>query len=193
MARKTPEPPQIGLRILNVRKRKYLTLEQLAEKSGISRSMLSQIERGAANPTFATLWSLTQALDIDIATLTGAGEPSRPEPVIEKMGASFTPAIRSPDGKCALKILGPLNSAALIEWYDLRIEPAGILHSAPHAPGTTEHLTVLEGNVCVSSGQTQAVASAGETLRYPADLEHEIANTEKGPVHALLVVILEKA
>src|SRR5258708_11427465 len=48
--RKTREPPQIGARILNLRKRRHLTLEQVAEKSGISRSMLSQIERGAANP-----------------------------------------------------------------------------------------------------------------------------------------------
>jgi transcriptional regulator with XRE-family HTH domain len=191
--RKALEPPQIGIRILHLRKRKHLTLEQLAKKSGISRSMLSQIERGAANPTFATLWSLTRALDIDFAMLTGAGEPPRPEPVIEKMGASFTPSISSPDGKCTLQILGPLNSASLIEWYDLRIEPGAVLHSAPHAPGAIEHLTLTEGDVRVRSGVTEAIASTGETLRYPADLEHEIANTGSGSVHAFLVVILQKA
>jgi transcriptional regulator with XRE-family HTH domain len=191
--KKPIEPPQIGVRILHLRKRMNLTLENLAERSGISRSMLSQIERGAANPTFATLWSLTHALETDIGTLTGAGEAPKPQPVIERMGASFTPSITSPDGKCTLRILGPLNSASLIEWYDLKIEPGGVLHSAPHAPGTTEHLTLIAGNVSVRSGAADAVASTGETLRYPADHEHEIANNGKGPVHAILVVVLQKA
>ena len=192
MPTKSREPPQIGIRILQLRKSKHLTLEQLAEKSGISRSMLSQIERGAANPTFATLWSLTEALDIDIGILTGAGEPRRPEPVIEKMELNFTPSIRSPDSKCTLRILGPLNSASLIEWYELTIEPTGVLQSAPHAARTMEHLTIVQGSVHVRSGHTEATAAVGETLRYPADVPHEIANAGTSPVRAFLVVVLEK-
>ena len=54
--------PRIGPAIQKERKLRKLTLEQLSVQSGVSKSMLSQIERGEANPTFAVVWSLTQAL-----------------------------------------------------------------------------------------------------------------------------------
>lgn len=47
--------PNLGPKLQAIRKEKSLTLEQLAERSSVSKSMLSQIERGQANPTFATL------------------------------------------------------------------------------------------------------------------------------------------
>ena len=52
-------PPQIGPVIQKARKARHLTLEQLSRLSGVSRSMLSQIERSETNPTFAVVWSLT--------------------------------------------------------------------------------------------------------------------------------------
>ena len=60
----TSEPPLLGPRLHQLRKRKKLTLDELAVMSGVSRSMLSQIERGQTNPTFATLWNLTRALGV---------------------------------------------------------------------------------------------------------------------------------
>ena len=53
----TFDPPQLGPRLQQIRKKRRLTLDQLAVMSGVSRSMLSQIERGQTNPTFATLWN----------------------------------------------------------------------------------------------------------------------------------------
>ena len=63
------EPPQLGPRLRDQRQARGLTLEGLAQASGVSRSMLSQVERGEANPTFATLWSLTQALGLSLDDL----------------------------------------------------------------------------------------------------------------------------
>ena len=64
--------PDIGKTIKQLRSAKNLTLDQLAESSGVSKSMLSQIERNKTNPTVGTLWSLTEALNIDIGDLLGA-------------------------------------------------------------------------------------------------------------------------
>src|SRR5215510_4211100 len=62
-------PPPIGGKLHLIRKARNLTLSQVEELSGVSKSMLSQIERGKVNPTFATLWHLTQSLGIDIGEL----------------------------------------------------------------------------------------------------------------------------
>ena len=81
--------PPLGPHIQQIRKARRLTLEQLAAASGVSRSMLSQIERGQANPTFATLWNLTRALNIDISALVG-GQATQPDPQIDVIGAHLS-------------------------------------------------------------------------------------------------------
>jgi transcriptional regulator with XRE-family HTH domain len=183
-------PPELGRRLLALRKNRRLTLDRLAAASGVSKSMLSQIERGRVNPTVATLWNLTQALGIDIGELLGtateAGATAGPQ--LEHLPAHATPTIASADGRCALRILNPPREALTVEWYEMTVEPGGALRSEPHAPGTREHLTVLEGKLLVEVAGSGEALSAGETLRYAADRPHAIVNTEEAPARALLVV-----
>ena len=181
------EAPPLGPHIQQIRKRRRLTLEQLATVSGVSRSMLSQIERGQANPTFATLWNLTRALQIDISELVG-GQATRPVPAIDVVGSHFVPEIRSEDGLCTLRILSPAQSAGRTEWYEILLEPKGALQSEPHARGTMEHLTVIEGEIEIISGTTLARAPADGVARYPADVPHTLRNLSPGRTRAFLVV-----
>lgn len=179
--------PQIGPFIKAFRTRQSLTLDKLAEISGVSRSMLSQIERGQANPSLATVWSLASALKIDIADLI-AGQVTDQRPQIELASAAFTPEIRTDDGSCTLRILSPPDHAEQFEWYDLNFRPSGSLESKPHAKGTREHLTVWEGSLQVVSGSEVVEVTAGATARYPGDVAHVIRNTGRGPARALLVM-----
>src|SRR5690349_11830830 len=87
------KPPAIGPRLQAQRKARALTLAELASASGVSRSMLSEIERGNANPTFGTLWHLTRALGLDF---NGLIEGVRGDPrSIERQTGHSTPVIRS--------------------------------------------------------------------------------------------------
>jgi transcriptional regulator with XRE-family HTH domain len=186
------DAPQIGPVIQHERKRRHLTLEQLAALSGVSKSMLSQIERSEANPTFAVLWSLTQALKIDFADLIAAGVVHRQNNPIEVVTVAHTPEIKSPDGAWRLRILSPPALAGRIEWYEVEIAAGGSLQSAPHAPGTYEHLTAQSEGLAVETalGGRQQLAP-GETARYRADVEHEIANEGRDLAKALMVVLYE--
>ena len=56
-------PPKVGGEIQRLRLQHNLTLDQLAAKSGVSKSILSQIERDHSNPTLATIWRITKALE----------------------------------------------------------------------------------------------------------------------------------
>jgi len=151
--------------------------------------MLSQIERNKTNPTVGTLWSLTGALGMEIGELLGSKpKPSKKPPSIATMKAHETPEIQSADGKCILRILGPLELVSHIEWYDIRIEKGGILSSEPHVLGTREHLTVLEGEINIYTADEDKILSKGDTARYNADVQHNIKNTGKSEAHIILIV-----
>jgi XRE family transcriptional regulator, regulator of sulfur utilization len=185
----TPSAPQIGPVLQRQRKSRGLTLEQLASISGVSKSMLSQIERGQANPTFAVLWSLTRALKIEFADLLEGGSVPADAPQIDVVSSSHTPEIKSADGLCRLRILGPPQLAGQTEWYEIEIAPDGHLDSAPHAPGAFEHLTAFTTGFEITSGDATRALKAGETARYPADVPHRIVNRSSKPARGLMVLL----
>lgn len=151
--------------------------------------MLSQIERGEANPTFAVVWSLTQALDIDFSHLIGAGRAAPPVEGIEVTSEAHTPEIGSADRLCRLKILSSPRLAGQTEWYDVSMQPGGRLDSAAHTAGAFEHFTVLAGQFEIVCGESVATVSQGETARYAGDVRHSIANSGGGAARGLLVVL----
>ncbi|MCH9053002.1 MAG: helix-turn-helix transcriptional regulator [Proteobacteria bacterium] len=181
-------PPKVGTMLKRLRSAQNLTLDDLALRSGVSKSMVSQIERNRTNPTFATIWRLTNALGVGVEQVF-RGEDAA-QPVIELLPSHATPSITSADGKCRLRILGPLDLAGKVEWYEFDAEPGAALVSDPHGPGTVEHLTVLEGALEVESGGERAEVAAGNTARYRADENHAIRNTGADAAKALLVVVL---
>lgn len=182
-------PPQIGPVIQKARKARHLTLEQLARLSGVSRSMLSQIERSETNPTFAVVWSLTQALDIEFSDLVSGDAVARKSASIEIVPADHVPLIAPPEGGCRLKILSPPALAGRTEWYFVEIDPGGALVSAPHAHRTREHFTALSDGIAITSGDTTTTLSSGEVARYAADVPHAISNISDTVASGWLVVL----
>lgn len=180
-------PPEIGPRLQACRKERKLTLADLAAMSGVSRSMLSEIERGNANPTYGTLWNLTRALKIDLNSLI-SGTSEQRDDRIDLQPQNLTPTIRSADGTCTLQILSPANMVSIIEWYMLTFEPAGKLISDPHGAGTTEHLHCTEGEIVVRSAGSETLVRAGETARYAADVPHSLSNAGSTVATAFLIV-----
>ena len=73
----------------------------------------------------------------------------------------------------------------------MEIAPGGKLSSAPHAAGTYEHLTAQSEGLSVKTTLGQQSLVLGETARYRADVEHEIANAGREAARALMVVVYE--
>jgi XRE family transcriptional regulator, regulator of sulfur utilization len=156
-------------------------------QAGVSKSMLSQIERGQANPTVAVVWRLATAFGVPLADLLGEDKPA--EPLLASVPAHATPLLASPDGKCELRILGPIDLAGRFEWYLLTVQPGGALDSRAHEPGSREHLTLERGTLEVQAGAESARLRTGETARYAVDVPHRIHNPGKTVAQALLVVV----
>jgi transcriptional regulator with XRE-family HTH domain len=85
-----------------------MSLSELADQSGVAKSIISQIERNETNPTLATIWRLSQALDISIDRFLVQSDD---EPFVEKSTRNDTPILTSDDGRCRLAIIGWIKTA----------------------------------------------------------------------------------
>lgn len=211
-----PQPPQVGSALASLREQQGLSMDELSRRAGVSKSMLSQIERAQANPTVAVVWRLANALGVPLPQLLdGTAGPSLPPPIVT-VARHETPTLRGPDPGCELRILGPIDSAGQMEWYELNLAPGAQLASQAHEPGTREHLSVLDGCLWLQVGEPDARPSAeaqqaparaeaqahgradqgpdvrvqaGETARYAADQAHCLHNRGTTAARALLVVL----
>ncbi|WP_299413937.1 XRE family transcriptional regulator [uncultured Sulfitobacter sp.] len=175
---------QLPNRLKDARRAQGLSLDAVAKLSGVSRSMVSQIERGESSPTIATLWNLTRALQVDFAGLLDSpSEPAR----IETLRSEAVPTINNLGSGCSIRILSPPEEAGRHEVYELLIAKGGQLDSQPHARGAREHLSVFEGTLEVTSAEATTLLNAGDTARYAADTRHAIKAVD-GPARAFLVV-----
>jgi transcriptional regulator with XRE-family HTH domain len=171
-------------RLKEARKSRGLSLDAISNLSGVSRSMVSQIERGESSPTIATLWNLTRALNVDFAGLLDQGNKGDK---IDVLKAVEIPTIDNMGHRCCISILSPPEEAGGHEVYDIRFTAQGSLKSQPHACGAIEHLTVLEGQIRVTSGAATTEVNTGDTARYAADVPHEIAAMD-GNARVFLIV-----
>ncbi len=174
----------LPLRLKEARKSQGLSLDAIANLSGVSRSMVSQIERGESSPTISTLWNLTRALNVDFAGLLDAQDAVDK---IDVLKAADVPTIDNMGHGCRIAILSPPEEAGGHEVYDIAFQTGGSLKSQPHARGAIEQLTVLDGTVMVTSGSAISDLSAGDTARYAADVPHEIS-AKQGTARVFLIV-----
>jgi XRE family transcriptional regulator, regulator of sulfur utilization len=181
---------QLGKTVQRLRKAYNLSLSELAEQSGVAKSIISQIERNETNPTLATIWRLSQALDVSIERVLATGDE---EPFIERSSRADTPILVSDDGKVRLAIIGWIKTVEWLQWYDLVSEPGGVLDSEAHQRGSVECLSVIEGAFEVEIGGVVQRARTGETLRYRCDRPHTVRCAAGGPGRASMVVILKAA
>ncbi len=181
---------QLGKTVQRLRKAYNQSLSELAEQSGVAKSIISQIERNETNPTLATIWRLSQALDVSIERVLAAHED---DPFIETLSRADTPVLVSDDGKVKLAISGWIRTVEWLQWYDVRSEPGGVLESDAHQRGSVECLSVLEGEFEVEVSEVVQRAKAGETLRYRCDRPHSVRCMSDAPARATMVCILKAA
>ncbi len=174
-------------RVKAERAQRSWTLAQLAERSGVSRSMLSQVERGEANPTFAVAYRIAQAFGLSLGALVDEEEHG---PRIEVVRAADRPLDEVDDEK-VVRGLHPLHLERSVECYELRLQAGGDFPSEAHLPGTREFLTVTKGRMRITvAGDTQELA-AGDSAYYPADGTHTITNAGRGEAVGFLVAVYQ--
>src|SRR5215203_2088818 len=148
----------LGARVKQLRSGQGWSLYPLANASGVSRSMLSQIEREEANPTLAVTLRIAQAFGMTLGELLEVPGASSTVSVIRAEDHAFH--YRS-DKFCRVRTLSPLNLEKDVEFYEVQLQPGGALRSSPHFEGTREFMTVQCGQVRVESGADSEILHPG--------------------------------
>ncbi len=160
---------QVAERLRRLRKAAGLSLDDLAERAGVSAAMLSQVETRKTNPTIAVLWKISQGLGVPFSELLG------PE-----VAPSLVRAARLKDARYLYSADKQFRSRPLlanvpghrVELYELRLEPGGVEDSEPHPPGSFEQVVVQEGRLALSVSGERHDLDAGDALFFPADRPH---------------------
>lgn len=176
----------LGARVKQLRAERDWSLEALAAASGVSRSMLSQIEREQANPTLAVTQRIARAFSMSLGDLVETPGVTSSVTVIRADDRAYH--YRS-DKHCRIRTLSPLNLEKDVEFYEVQLQAGGALRSAPHFAGTREFLTVESGQVRVESGGDAEDLAPGDSASYRADVPHAILNTGKTVATIFLVDI----
>ena len=176
----------LGTRVKHLRNERGWSLESLANASGVSRSMLSEIEREQANPTLAVTMRIAQAFGMALGDLLEMPSASSSVNVIRAEDRAFH--YRS-DKYCQIRTLSPLNLEKDVEFYEVQLKPEGALRSSPHFEGTREFLTVQKGEIRVESAGDSETLKPGDSASYRAGVNHAIVNVGKTDAVIFLVDI----
>ena len=174
----------IGGHVRKWRKQHGLSLESLAQRSHVSRAMLSQIERGRSTPTIAVLWKIAYALEAPISAFLSEGRGHS----IWYLPAANARRLFSNDGGFSSRALFPLDQPRPVEFYELRLQRGGEEAAQPHPFGTLENLVVNAGQVEIIIAEHCYVLTAGDAIQFVADVAHTYRNI--GPTEAVLYLVM---
>ncbi|WP_037569992.1 helix-turn-helix domain-containing protein [Phaeacidiphilus oryzae] len=161
-----------------------LSLDALAGRSGVSRTMLIQIEQGRTNPSVGTVARIADALGLSIARLLDYqdGPAVRIDPA-ERATALWT----TPAGGSGTLLTG-VESPGPLELWQWRLEPGDAHESEAHPPGTVELLHVVEGTLTLALNGTEHSVPAGSSASFPGDHPHAYRNL--GTTSVLLTMVV---
>ncbi len=154
-----------------IREQKKLTLDAAASVTGVSRSMLAQIEKGEVNPTISVLWKIANGYKVSFTSLVE--EKNDAVSVIRQ--ADMWP-LEEDEGRYLNYPVFPFNEQRLFETYRIVIKPGGSLFAQPHLKGAEEYITVFAGQAKITVEEEQFLLSKGDSIRFDADIPHGYQN-----------------
>jgi transcriptional regulator with XRE-family HTH domain len=173
---------RIATSVRSLREGKGLTIGALARQTRLSKSTISSIEAGTANPSLEVLWRLTQALGVPLGALLGA--EVRPAPRIIRAGEGIVVASES---GAHLRLLLAQARQDRTEVYELSLGKEEGHVSDAHAVGTEEFLLCLQGCLEVGPLEQEAHLEPGDAIWFVADQPHRYQSTEGARAMALML------
>lgn len=149
------------------RESRGLSLDQLAEMTGVSKSMLRQIETGKSSPTIATLWKIANGLRISFTSLL-----CKTSVQAEVKSFRAEQPLTAEDKKYRLYPLVPFNPQQAFETYYFEIDPDTTFHGEPHKGNVHEYVFLKKGRLRITIGEDSYEIGEGEFLQFQADHSH---------------------
>jgi len=162
---------RLGQNLKTIRKTRELTLDQVAEMTGVSKAMLAQIERGESSPSISTIWKISNGLRLTFSSLINETKPS-----VSVIRRDDIEPLTSEDGKFRSFPIIPFEPQHHLEIYSVEMDPDSVHWSEAHHASVEEFLIMAEGTLEVQVGEEIYVLRQGDTLRFAADRSHLYRN-----------------
>jgi transcriptional regulator with XRE-family HTH domain len=176
---------RLGERIRGFRRERGLTLDLLAERSGVSRAMISKLERGEKNPTLLVAAKLAEGLGVSLSQLVGVEE--RREVVVVTRGRRMV--VRDPVTGFERQLLSPSFGGRGIEFMrNVVPEDSTSGELPPHRRGVEEYVVVERGRLRAVLGSEDYLLEEGDALYFEADVSHRFDNVGEGECSYYLVI-----
>ncbi|MFK3937795.1 helix-turn-helix domain-containing protein [Alkalihalobacillus sp. NPDC078783] len=155
-----------------MREKEKLSLEKLSQLSGVSKTMIGQIERGDSSPTITTIWKIANGLKVSFSSLI-----DNPQPESKVILREDVRMATEDEGRYRVFPIFPFHEEKRFEVYRLEIDRGGKNVSAAHKDGTEEYITVYEGETTITVDEQTYVLRTGDSIRFRADRPHTYLNT----------------
>ena len=174
---------RLGSRVRGLRRERGWTLELLAERSGVSRAMISKLERGEKNPTLVVAAKVAEGLGVSLSRLVGL-EESREVVVVPRERRMI---MRDPVTGFERQLLSP--SFGGLEFIR-NVVPEGSTSGEfpPHRRGVDEYVVVEKGSLRAVLGGEEYVLEEGDAMYFEADVAHRFDNAGEGECSYYLVI-----
>ncbi|QHM71039.1 helix-turn-helix domain-containing protein [Mixta intestinalis] len=168
-----------------LRNQRQWSLTQAAAQSGVSKAMLGQIERGESSPTVATLWKIATGFEVPFSLFITAPES---DTGVMHYREGDRPPFRQPNAQMRVTPLVNFDPQLGFDLLEIEFAPGALSESTPHAPGVTEHVVVIRGQLAVQVAQRWHRLKTTEVLRFQADAPHAYRNDSDEPalIHDLI-------
>lgn len=166
-----------------LREQRKMSLDAVAKLSGVSKSMLGQIERGDVNPTISTMWKISNGLKVSFSELLG-----RPEAECEVIDITSIQPLLEDDGHYRNYPVFPFDGSRHFEMFYLELDAGSNLEAEPHPGGTQEYITVFSGELVIHVNNETFTAKDRGSIHFKADRAHQYQNISKEVCRLSMVI-----
>lgn len=165
----------VARNLSDYRKKHNLSLDKVAIATGVSKNMLSQIEKGTSNPTITTLWKIANGLHLSLSQLTAMNNDN-----VDFIDESdIIPII---DEQIAIYPYFPYDDNKKFEMFKMEIQAGGKMLSEPHHTGSEEYIIVNKGQLKIAIDTTMYTINSNQAFRFNSDVPHRYFNLTDEPV-----------
>jgi len=179
-------PIRIGSNLQRIRKQRGLSLDKVAEATGVSKGTLHQIERGDTQPTVTTVWKIATGLNLSLSSLLKDDEAA-----VSIVSRKEMPDVTEDNGKCKIYMLFPYDPETRIETFTITMDAGARYTSSPHNKGVSEYITVVSGAFELQVRDQVHSLHKGDAIRFAGNVTHSYIN--RSGEETILQVIMHYA
>lgn len=176
----------VGIGLKEARNKLGLSLSDVSSMTGVSKTMLSQIERGESTPTIAVLWRIANGLKIKFETLLGT-----PDQLCVVKNINDMASLTDDNDLINIYCVFPFSPISGFELFYGIVKPGCDYYSESHANSVTEYLMTVQGELVLMTGNNTYTIPAGSAIAFDSRKEHKYINQSDENALVLFIVSYE--